>query len=47
MISKAEFQAAAMARFDKADANGDGIVTAEERQAAREARRGARNKRGG
>ncbi|MCB2064242.1 MAG: EF-hand domain-containing protein [Novosphingobium sp.] len=35
-ISKAEFTAAAMSRFDKTDANNDGKVTAEERQAARE-----------
>lgn len=35
-LSKAEFTAAALARFDKADANKDGKVTAEERKAARE-----------
>lgn len=32
-ISKAEFTAAALKRFDKADANNDGTVTPEERQA--------------
>ena len=32
-ISKAEFTAAALARFDAADANDDGTVTAEERKA--------------
>ncbi len=35
-ISQAEFTAAAMSRFDKTDANNDGQVTAEERQAHRE-----------
>lgn len=43
-ISQAEFQTAALARFDAADANKDGQVTAEERQAQRgawRARRGA------
>lgn len=38
-ISEAEFQTAALARFDAADANRDGQVTAEERQSAREAKR--------
>jgi hypothetical protein len=47
MISKAEFTAAALARFDKADANKDGKITKEERQAARKAHKGERNKRGG
>lgn len=47
MISKAEFTAAAIARFDKADANNDGKVTKEERQAAHKAHRGERHKRGG
>lgn len=46
-ISKAEFTTAAIARFEKADANNDGKVTEEERQAARKAHRGERNKRGG
>ena len=46
-ISKAEFTAAASARFDKADANKDGKLTREERQAAWQARRGEWNKRGG
>lgn len=43
-ISQAEFQTAALARFDRADANKDGQVTAEERQAqwqAKRAKRGA------
>jgi Tfp pilus assembly protein PilV len=43
-ISLAEFQTAALARFDAADANKDGVVTAEERQAQRatwRAQRGA------
>ena len=43
-ISQAEFQTAALARFDAADANKDGQVTAEERQAQRgawHAKRGA------
>ena len=38
-ISQAEFQAAALARFDAADANKDGQVTADERAAQREARK--------
>jgi len=38
-ISQAEFQTAALARFDALDANKDGQVTAEERKAAREAKR--------
>ena len=46
-ISKAEFTAAALARFEKADTNNDGKVTREERQAARKAYRGEWNKRGG
>ena len=37
VISQAEFQTAALARFDAADANRDGQVTAEERAAQREA----------
>lgn len=36
-ISQAEFTAAAMQRFERADANQDGQVTREERQAARAA----------
>ena len=36
-ISQAEFQTAALARFDVADANKDGQVTPEERKAQREA----------
>lgn len=39
-ISQAEFTAAALARFDRVDANSDGTVTAEERQAQRSERRG-------
>ncbi len=42
-VSQAEFQAAALARFDKADTNGDGTVTAEERKAARQAHRAERS----
>ena len=38
-ISQAEFQTAALARFDAADANQDGQVTADERRAARDAMR--------
>ncbi len=44
-ISQAEFQAAALMRFDAADANKDGQVTAEERKAAHEAMRGKRGER--
>lgn len=39
-ISRTEFITAAMARFDRADANNDGTVTAEERHAQRAERRG-------
>jgi len=38
-ISAAEFQTAALARFDAADANKDGQVTADERQAQRAAKK--------
>lgn len=38
-VTKAEFQTAALARFDKADADGDGTVTREERRAAWQAMR--------
>lgn len=38
-ITQAEFQAAALSRFDHADADGDGTITREERQAARQAMR--------
>ncbi|SEH18718.1 EF hand [Sphingopyxis sp. YR583] len=41
-ISLAEFQTAALARFDAADANKDGQVTPEERQAQRSAWRAKR-----
>ena len=41
-ITQAEFQAAALARFDKADADGNGTVTAEERKAARQAMKAQR-----
>lgn len=41
-ISQAEFTAAALARFDAADANNDGTVTREERRNARPERRGGR-----
>lgn len=40
-ISKAEFMAVATKRFDAQDSNKDGKVTAEERKAFRDARRGA------
>lgn len=39
-ISQAEFTTAALARFDRADANSDGTVTADEHKAARGERRG-------
>jgi hypothetical protein len=38
-ITQAEFQAAALQRFDRSDADNNGTVTAEERKAAREAMR--------
>lgn len=41
-VSQAEFQTAALARFDAADANKDGQVTPEERQAQRGAWRAKR-----
>src|SRR3546814_15144388 len=41
-ISQAEFQTAALARFDAADANKDGQVTSEERKAQRGAWRAKR-----
>lgn len=41
-ISQAEFTTASLARFDRMDANKDGQVTAEERQAERQAMRGKR-----
>ena len=44
-ISAAEFQAAALARFDKVDADGDGTISAEERQAMHEARMQSREER--
>ena len=40
-ISQAEFTAAALKRFDTADANKDGTLTRAERQAAHQAMRGA------
>ncbi len=42
-ISQAEFQTAALARFDAADANKDGQVTPEERKAQRDAWRAKRS----
>ncbi|WP_227339750.1 MULTISPECIES: EF-hand domain-containing protein [Sphingopyxis] len=45
VISQAEFQTAALARFDSVDANKDGQVTAEERKAHREAMRAKRGQR--
>ena len=41
-VTKAELQTAALARFDQADANRDGTISADERQAARQAMRGER-----
>ncbi len=46
-VSQAEFVAAALSRFDSTDANKDGKVTAEERQAARDARRAEWRAKGG
>jgi EF hand len=46
-ISFAEASGRALAMFDRADANRDGTVTAEERRAAREAFRGERRERRG
>lgn len=43
-VTKAEFQAVALARFDKADTDGDGTISAEERQAARKAMKEMRGK---
>jgi hypothetical protein len=45
-ISQAEFQTAALARFDRLDSNKDGKVTAEERQAQRAAWKAKRGQRG-
>ena len=42
LISRDEFAAPALQRFDRADANSDGILTPEERAAMREARRAKR-----
>ena len=42
-VSQSEFRAAMEARFTKADANKDGSITAEERQAVRKGRWGGRN----
>ncbi|WP_225899768.1 EF-hand domain-containing protein [Croceicoccus gelatinilyticus] len=44
-ITRAEFDAGVQAHFAKMDANGDGTVTVEERQAAREQMREARQER--
>lgn len=44
-ISQAEFQTAALARFDSVDANKDGQVTADERKAHRETMRAKRGQR--
>lgn len=46
-VSQSEFTSAMLARFDAADANNDGTITAEERQAQRAERRAARGPRGG
>lgn len=42
IISRAEFGARALTRFDQADANSDGVVTKEERATLREARKAKR-----
>ncbi len=42
-VTRAEMVSAAMARFDAADADKNGIVTPEERRAARQARRGQKS----
>jgi hypothetical protein len=39
-VTQAQFQAQALARFDRQDANHDGVVTAAERQQGRAARQG-------
>ena len=46
-ISRAEMTAAALARFDRMDADDNGVVTAEERRAQRGERRGRRGDRAG
>ena len=47
-ISANEFETAALTRFDRADADGDGTITMEERRdARRDAMRGQRGRRGG
>ena len=46
-ISQAEFQSAALARFDRADADNNRVVTAAEKQAARAAMRETRQQRRG
>lgn len=43
IITRAEFQAPALAMFDRVDANKDGTITPEERQAARQAWRAKRS----
>ena len=45
-VTREQFVANALARFDRMDANRDGTVTAEERQAARQAMRQQRGERG-
>jgi len=45
-ISQSEFSAAALARFDRADADGDGAITREDRKALREAFRAKRTRSG-
>ena len=44
-ISQAEFTSYALTRFDSADANNDGTVTAEERREQRQENRGQRRNR--
>ena len=43
IVTRAEFGARALERFERADANSDGTVTAEERAAMREARKARRS----
>lgn len=45
-VTLAEFKTPALERFAKHDANGDGAIDADERAAAREARKAARGNRG-
>ena len=46
-VTRAEFDAALKAHFAKADADGNGVITAEERKAMHEARKERRMERRG